>query len=103
MRVDDTCQAHRCAGRPLGSTRITQDEVAARNRRARFPASHCGGVLRIASAVDPARPRLDDGSDKAMPNRVASWHNIRAIDRVRRGESNGIHCDGRTVGPAVVI
>jgi hypothetical protein len=43
-------------GVPLGSTRITQDEVAARNRRARFPAAHCSGVLRIASAADPARP-----------------------------------------------
>jgi hypothetical protein len=41
---------------PLGSTRITQDELAARNRRARFPAARCRGVLRIASAADPARP-----------------------------------------------
>jgi hypothetical protein len=42
----------------LGSTRITQHEVAASNRRARFPAAHCVGVLRIASATDPARPLL---------------------------------------------
>ncbi len=41
---------------PLGSTRITQAELAARNRRARFPAAPCGGVLRIASAGDPAHP-----------------------------------------------
>ena len=40
---------------PVG--RITRHEVAATNRRARFPAAHCGGVLRIASAADPARPR----------------------------------------------
>jgi hypothetical protein len=43
---------------PLGSTRITEAELAAQNRRARFPAAPCGGVLRIASAGDPARPLL---------------------------------------------
>ena len=32
-------------------TRITGPEVATRNRRARFPATHCDGVLRIASAA----------------------------------------------------
>jgi hypothetical protein len=44
------------SGVPLVATRITRPEVAARNRRARFPAARCGGVLRIASAADPARP-----------------------------------------------
>jgi len=48
-------------GGPLGSTRITRSEVAARNRRARFPAAHCDGVLRIAPAADPARPLLAHG------------------------------------------
>ena len=38
MRLGDRCQAHRCAGGRLGSTRITQTELAARNRRAGFPA-----------------------------------------------------------------
>ena len=42
-------------GVPLGN-RITGTEVAARNRGARFPAPRCGGVLRIASAVNPACP-----------------------------------------------
>ncbi len=37
-RVGDTCQAHRCAGGSVGSTRITETELAARNRRAGFPA-----------------------------------------------------------------
>jgi len=40
------------------TTRITRTGLGARNRRARFPAEHCGGVLRIASAADPARPLL---------------------------------------------
>ena len=40
------------------ATRITRPEVAARNRRERFPATHCNGVLRIASAADPARPPI---------------------------------------------
>jgi hypothetical protein len=38
MRLGDTCQAHRCAGGRLRSTRITRTELAARNRRADFPA-----------------------------------------------------------------
>ena len=38
MRLGDRCQAHRCAGRRVGSTRITETELAARNRRAGFPA-----------------------------------------------------------------
>ena len=37
-RVGDRCQAHRCAGGGVGSTRITETELAARNRRAGFPA-----------------------------------------------------------------
>src|SRR5688572_21632974 len=41
MRVGDTCQAHRCAGGAVGSTRITWTKLAARNRSARFPASRC--------------------------------------------------------------
>jgi len=40
------------------ATRITGAEVAARNRRARFPAARSNGVLRIASAADPARPLM---------------------------------------------
>ncbi len=38
MRVGGRCQAHRCAGGGVGSTRITETELAARNRRAGFPA-----------------------------------------------------------------
>ena len=45
------------------ATRITDAEVAARNRRARFPAARYGGVLRIASAADPARARMPAGED----------------------------------------
>ena len=39
--------------------RITMGEVAATNRRARFPAARHVGVLRIASAPDLARPPVD--------------------------------------------
>jgi len=43
--------------RPSGwATRITWAEVAAMNRNARFPASHCVGVLRTASALNLGRP-----------------------------------------------
>jgi hypothetical protein len=63
MRVDDRCQAHRCAGGGVGSTRITETELAARNRRAGFPApqrfadretkrdSAARGPLQTAAAV----------------------------------------------------
>jgi hypothetical protein len=43
--------------------RITMGEVAATNRRARFPAAQNNGVLRIASAPDIAR--LPDAVDIA--------------------------------------
>jgi len=45
MRVDDRCQAHRCAGGGVRSTRITGTELAARNRSARFPAARCDASL----------------------------------------------------------
>jgi hypothetical protein len=47
-------------------TRITRNEVAARNRGARFPAPRCNGPLRIASAADPARP-LSEPADSVAP------------------------------------
>jgi hypothetical protein len=62
---------------PLRTTRITRAEVAARNRRARFPAAPYGGVFRIASAANLHSPaavtgdaprtgwRLARGSDAA--------------------------------------
>jgi hypothetical protein len=56
MRVDDTCQAHQMRRACRWATRITRTEVAAMNRRARFPASPCVGVLRIASATNLGRP-----------------------------------------------
>ena len=56
MRVGDMCQARRCACASVRHTRITMGEVAAKNRRARFPAAQKVGVLRIASAPDLARP-----------------------------------------------
>ena len=37
---------------PFGNA-DTQTELAARNRRARFPASQCRGTLRIAPAPNP--------------------------------------------------
>ena len=46
MRVGDRCQAHRCAGGDVGSTRITETELAARNRRAGFPAPSCASPIR---------------------------------------------------------
>jgi hypothetical protein len=56
MRVDDRWQAHRCAGRTVGR-RGSQGGKSPRGiARARFPAARRGGVLRIASADDPARP-----------------------------------------------
>ena len=39
------------------TTRITEAELAARNRRARFPASPCFGVLRTASAAERPHTR----------------------------------------------
>jgi hypothetical protein len=44
-------------------TRITGWEVAARNRWARFPASHCGGALRIAPAAETPRPAPEAQDD----------------------------------------
>ena len=60
MRVGDTCQAHRCAGGGVGSTRITGTELAARNRVARFPASRCTPCSKGRGRLAPARPRDRD-------------------------------------------
>ena len=59
-RLGDACVRH-VPGAQVRSwcgwtPRITEAEVAARNRRARFPATRRDGVLRIASAPDLARP-----------------------------------------------
>ena len=56
MRVGGTGQAHRCAGGRVGSTRITLTELAAGNRRARFPATHCDGALRRRVGRRPRSP-----------------------------------------------
>jgi len=37
-------------------TRITETELAAKNRRARFPAAQRVGTLRNAPAAEPTRP-----------------------------------------------
>ncbi len=63
----DACGRH-MPGAPMRracrwTTWITQAELAAMNRRARFPASPCGGTLRIAPAAEPARPALHWGHD----------------------------------------
>ena len=44
-------------------TRITGREVATRNRWARFPASQCGGALRIAPAAETPRPAAEAQDD----------------------------------------
>ena len=68
MRVGDRCQAHRCAGGGVGSTRITETELAARNRRAGFPAP-----LGFADQEDEARLRstwpAPDGRGRPAPAR----------------------------------
>ena len=57
----DACGRH-LPGAPMRracrwTTRITQAELAARNRRARFPASHRGGMSRYAThTISAARP-----------------------------------------------
>ena len=68
MRVGDRCQAHRCAGGGVGSTRITETGLAARNRRAGFPAP-----LGFADQADEARLRstwpAPDGRGRPAPPR----------------------------------
>ena len=55
MRLGDRCQAHRCAGGDLGSTRITETGLAARNRLSGFPAPPPSLTLRGAAARTPLR------------------------------------------------
>ena len=50
----DICQAHRCAGGRVRSTRITRAEVDARNRYAPVPASHRRGVLQRRPSSEAA-------------------------------------------------
>jgi len=62
----DACGRH-MPGAPMRRacrwiTRITETELAARNRRARFPASQRRGTLRIAPADQPARPPDTDAA-----------------------------------------
>ena len=51
-----TCARRTDAPALFSLTRITGREVAARNRWARFPASHRDGALRIAPADETPRP-----------------------------------------------
>src|SRR5688572_12800971 len=55
MRVDDRCQAHRCAGGGVGSTRITGPELAATNRSGRFPAARRAPRSKGRGRLVPAR------------------------------------------------
>jgi len=77
MRVGDTCQAHRCAGGGVGSTRITETELAAGNRLAGFAAPPPKLTPRGSAARAPLRgprpastgtPR--EGGDSIIP---ATW------------------------------
>ena len=65
----DACGRH-MSGAPMrrtyrSMTRITQTELAARNRRARFPATQRVGTLRNAPAGDPTRPAIVEAAAPA--------------------------------------
>jgi hypothetical protein len=102
MRVCDTCQARRCAGGCVGSTRITCTELAARNRSARFPAAPRArpllwGVF-LSSPAESRRIHVGsdtspEGAEQALPNsraRAGARCLVRAIDAQDPAAASGV-------------
>jgi len=95
----DACERHMSGAPdapdgPLGSTRITEPEVAARNRRARFPAAHCSGVLRIASDGQPRSPAAPSScSSRSRLPRALMNHAMREFERLWRLRRRHAHID----------